>query len=134
MFFVQGSGSGTVILVGGNLKENNHAVKYSAIAIIFRLSYCRLHKTSSGNLYSQIWPRLVELAGDSGIGVLTAANSNAENSGNYYLEMFASWGARDPYWIPVQVGVDEFCLMKGNHSVYQEGDPAAAEDPEVVSR
>merc|ERR1712109_417590 len=50
-----GSGSGTVILVGGNLKENNHA----------------------------IWPRLVELAGEAGIGVLTAANSNAESSGNY---------------------------------------------------
>ena len=64
---------------------------------------------------------MVELAGEAGIGVLTAANSNAENSGNYYLEMFASWGARDPYWIPVQVGVDEFCLMKGNHSVYKGG-------------
>ena len=51
----------------------------------------------------KIWPRLVEVAGDAGIGVLTAANGNAENSGNYYLEMFSSWGAQDPYWIPVQV-------------------------------
>merc|ERR1719184_568424 len=84
-----GSGPGTVIMVGGNLQENNHA----------------------------IWPRLVELAGEAGIGVLTAANGNAENSGNYYLEMFASWGAQDPYWIPVQ-----------------EGDPNAASDPEVVAR
>merc|ERR1712025_1045011 len=44
-----GSGPGTVIMVGGNLQENNHA----------------------------IWPRLVELAGEAGIGVLTAANGNA---------------------------------------------------------
>ena len=56
---------------------------------------------------------MVELAGEAGIGVLTAANSNAENSGNYYLEMFASWGARDPYWIPVQVRVDGFCFIEG---------------------
>merc|ERR1711953_542355 len=84
-----GSGSGTVILVGGNLQKNNHA----------------------------IWPRLVDLAGDAGIGVLTAANSNAEKSGEYYLEMFSSWGAQDPYWIPVQ-----------------EGDLAAAADPDVVAR
>jgi len=84
-----GSGPGTVIMVGGNLQENNHA----------------------------IWPRLVEVAGEAGIGVLTAANGNAENSGNYYLEMFTSWGAQDPYWIPVQ-----------------EGDPSAASDPEVVAR
>ena len=55
MFFVQGSGGGTVVLVGGNLKENNHAVKYfvdSVIKLIFRLSYCRIHKNSSGNLDS----------------------------------------------------------------------------------
>ena len=55
----------------------------------------------------KIWPRLVELAGEAGIGVLTAANGNAENSGNYYLEMFASWGAQDPYWIPVQVKIHD---------------------------
>jgi len=84
-----GSLPGTIIMVGGNLQENNHA----------------------------IWPRLVELAGEAGIGVLTAANVNAENSGNYYLQMFASWGAQDPYWIPVQ-----------------EGNPDAASDPEIVAR
>ena len=78
-------------MVGGNLQENNHAVRKT-----FTWSFL-----TRDNF--KIWPRLVELAGEAGIGVLTAANGNAENSGNYYLQMFASWGAQDPYWIPVQV-------------------------------
>ena len=73
----------------------------------------------------------MELAGEAGIGVLTAANGNAENSGNYYLQMFASWGAQDPYWIPVQVTIHDSCQQ---YLVVQEGDPNAASDPEVVAR
>ena len=55
MFFFKGSGSGTVVLVGGNLKENNHAVKSSAdtaIKLIFTKIYWPLDKNSFGNLDS----------------------------------------------------------------------------------
>jgi hypothetical protein len=35
---------------------------------------------------------------------------------DYYLEMFASWGAEELYWIPVQVGGRILSLVQLNYS------------------
>jgi len=81
---------GPLVLVGGNLQEDN----------------------------SEIYDKIVELSGGKGIakiGVVTAANGNAESSGAYYVDMFQRYGAATVYWIPVQ-----------------ESDPGAAFSSETV--
>merc|ERR1711892_752582 len=68
---------GPLVLVGGNLQEDN----------------------------SEIYDKIVKLSGGkeiAKIGVVTAANGNAESSGAYYVDMFQRYGAALVYWIPVQ--------------------------------
>ena len=74
---VEGVERGPLVLVGGNLAEDN----------------------------AEIYEKMVELSGGKGsarIAVVTSANANAESSGQYYKDMFKRYGAATVYWVPVQ--------------------------------
>merc|ERR1711970_1449569 len=74
---VEGVEKGPLILVGGNLAEDN----------------------------AEIYEKMVELSGGKGsarIALVTSANANAESSGQYYIYMFMRYGAATVYWVPVQ--------------------------------
>jgi len=77
-------------MVGGNLQEDNR----------------------------DIWTSMVQLAGGEGvarIGIITAANSNPANSGQYYIDMFSRYNVAEAVWIPVTV--DDLSTAQSGHNV-----------------
>jgi len=87
---VKGVERGPLVLVGGNLAEDN----------------------------AEIYEKMVELSGGVGsarIAVVTSANANAKSSGDYYISMFKRYGAAEVYWVPVQE--DDVAAAQSNEVV-----------------
>jgi len=71
-----GWGKGSLVMIGGNLREDNF----------------------------DIWTSMVQLSGGeeaSRIGIITAANSDPAYWGQYYVDMFLRYNVREALWIPV---------------------------------